>query len=99
MGSKDYPRRPHASFRPEFKFDVIISDIFEAEWRYVKFRRGKMLADEQSYVGNSSEVLLFPDGDISPSHLSCAQRRLCSCSARAWLSAAEVCSVLLTLFT
>jgi hypothetical protein len=101
VGSKNSPEDLMASFRPESKFDIILSDIFEAEWRYVKFQRGKMLADEQSHVGNSSEVLLFPDGNVSPSQLSvsCAQRRLCSGSARARLSVAEVCSGLLTLFT
>jgi hypothetical protein len=99
--AKIAPEDLMASFRPEFKFDIIISDIFEAEWRYIKFRRGKMLADEQSYVGNSSEVSLFSDGNVSPSQLSvsCAQRRLCSGSARARPSVAEVCSGLLTLFT
>ena len=99
--AKITPEDLMASFRPEFNFDIIISDILEAEWRYVKFQRGKMLADEHSYVGNSSEVLLFPDGNASPSQLSvsCAQRRLCSGSARVRLSVAEVCSGLLTLFT
>jgi prolyl oligopeptidase len=48
--AKITPEDLMASFRPEFKFDIIISDIFDAEWRYVKFHRGKMLADEQIYV-------------------------------------------------
>jgi hypothetical protein len=48
-----------ASSRPKFKFDIIISDTFEAEWRYVTFQRGMMLADKQSYVGNSNEVFFY----------------------------------------
>jgi hypothetical protein len=47
--AKITPEHFMASFRPEFKFDIIISEIFEVEWRHVKFHRGKMLADEQIY--------------------------------------------------